>query len=465
MGNCDLCNADIGPHFRRVSPSQFREAVRNGLRPRGMAAKLSNSLGLNSSAWVSMAMQSLTDWALCPECSEAFDACSCHGTSVYSGATRVVVPRVVRSRKIRKIAATGRGPSAARSLSQPCPIKVVHAWKIPFCLLFTLGFYNLFWLYRVFRELHTRKATDLSPDKAVGYLFIPFFNLGWIFVAWKKLGDAIGTAYSQAGLAPPSTGITWLAPISFFLAIALNLAAPPAGIFVGIVFLSIALCALQGQMNRLAAQAAPPLSIGTGPVLLEARFCSNCGTATTPGGKFCVKCGSSLSAEKLDAPTNVKQPDRESETTAADHPVAPAAPAAGVPAPKNTAVNLAVMAWKERSGARSFTGEDASGRRVDLSAVSRPALLFVPRETLPHLKRDRALWSRVKNPETAFDEASSPTPEKAAEAGLGSVLANPSGWSSYGQLTIRGLGAGRVSDSCCWHLCRRHLESQRLRSI
>jgi predicted Zn finger-like uncharacterized protein len=145
------------------------------------------------------------------------------------------------------------GPSPTRSLSQQCPIKVVQGWCIPFFLLFTLNIYQIFWLYRVFKELHARNATDVSPGKAVGYMFIPFFNLVWIFIAYKKLGDAIASAYAQAGLAPPETGLVWLAPISLFVGIGLNLAAPPTGSFICIALLSIVLCTVQGQMNRLAA--------------------------------------------------------------------------------------------------------------------------------------------------------------------------------------------------------------------
>lgn len=316
MGCCDLCNADIGPQFRRVSPSQFREAVRNGLRPRGMAASVSVSLGLDNSAWIPMAMQSETDWALCPECSAAFDEHSYgHKTSIHSGATRIAVPRAAQPRRTvvrpRQPAAAVQRAAAAQSVSRPCPIKVVRGWKIPFFVLFTLGFYNVFWLYRVFKELHSRKATDLSPGKAVGLLFIPVFNLGWIFFVWKKLGDAITAAYSQAGLPSPATGIAWLAPISFYLAIVFNLAAPPLGIAAGIVFLSIALCTLQGQMNRLAAQAAPTQASAPQPnaVLSQAQFCTKCGTPTAQGGRFCANCGSSLSPEEPNAGTKVKQAD------------------------------------------------------------------------------------------------------------------------------------------------------------
>jgi hypothetical protein len=84
-------------------------------------------------------------------------------------------------------------------------------------------------------------------------MFIPFLNLGWIFVAWKKLGDAITAAYSRTPLTQPAAGVVWLAPISLFVAVALDFAAPLLGTAVAVVLLSVALCTIQGQMNRLAA--------------------------------------------------------------------------------------------------------------------------------------------------------------------------------------------------------------------
>jgi hypothetical protein len=41
----------------------------------------------------------------------------------------------------------------------------------------------------------------------------------------------------------------------------------------------------------------------------------------------------------------------------------------------------------------------------------------VPRETLPYLKRDQKLWSRVKNPEARFDKDSGI--RQASKAGRG----------------------------------------------
>jgi len=55
---------------------------------------------------------------------------------------------------------------------------------------------------------------------------------------------------------------------------------------------------------------------------------------------------------------------------------------------------LAVEAFR-RGGALEFKGENAEKKWLELNRITQPAILFVPRETLPLLKRDAQLWSRV----------------------------------------------------------------------
>jgi hypothetical protein len=45
----------------------------------------------------------------------------------------------------------------------------------------TFGIYFYFWLYRTVKDLrdHFESAIPYTPGKAVGFLFIPFFNIGW----------------------------------------------------------------------------------------------------------------------------------------------------------------------------------------------------------------------------------------------------------------------------------------------
>jgi hypothetical protein len=60
---------------------------------------------------------------------------------------------------------------------------------------------------------------------------------------------------------------------------------------------------------------------------------------------------------------------------------------------------LAVMAVSEPNGTMVLEGRDADGKSKDLGSVSKPAVLFVPRETLPYLKENEALWARVQQVE------------------------------------------------------------------
>lgn len=47
----------------------------------------------------------------------------------------------------------------------------------------------------------TFRAT--SPGKAIGYLFIPFFNFYWAFITWPKLAEGVETWRKNVGLDTP----------------------------------------------------------------------------------------------------------------------------------------------------------------------------------------------------------------------------------------------------------------------
>lgn len=69
-------------------------------------------------------------------------------------------------------------------------------------------------------------------------------------------------------------------------------------------------------------------------------------------------------------------------------------------------IKLAVLAYQEPDGSLTLKGEDAEGNYFKLDDVSQPALLFVPRDTLPHLQGKQELWSRVKTPEVGTKQPS-----------------------------------------------------------
>lgn len=132
------------------------------------------------------------------------------------------------------------------------PIKTVPVWNIPFFLFLTLNLYWLFWLYRTVRELHDRDAIEITPGKAVGFGFIPFYNLLWIFILWGKIGKALSQITLQNKLPQPAIGVVWLAPIGLLIGFICDLVVPFTGTLLNIVMLSIVLCTVQSNMNQIA---------------------------------------------------------------------------------------------------------------------------------------------------------------------------------------------------------------------
>jgi len=176
-----------------------------------------------------------------------------------------------------------------RVLDVPPPqigIKVVPPASAVVFTIITLGIYQIFWLHRVFTELHARGSTETTPGKAVGFHFIPFFNLVWIFIVWKRLGDAIAREYVNARLPAPGTGVLWLGPIAGLLGL-VELSAPPVA-FVRLILLPIAIANGQRWLNELAA-----LPAGRSGVSGH--------LGSTPGqpSKDCPTCGESIALDAL----------------------------------------------------------------------------------------------------------------------------------------------------------------------
>jgi hypothetical protein len=69
------------------------------------------------------------------------------------------------------------------------------------------------WLYMAWASVpssmrYTDRGRWITPGKAVGYLFIPFYNLYWMFVANQGLCEAVDrTLLSQGGMARAPRGL------------------------------------------------------------------------------------------------------------------------------------------------------------------------------------------------------------------------------------------------------------------
>jgi len=95
-------------------------------------------------------------------------------------------------------------PPATRPSAKPAGTRRTLG-LLPLWLIFTANFYWLFWLHKTYKEIraHTPGATDITPGKAVGFLFIPFFNIYWFFRVVVDMPRAIRRMQEDDPLGEP----------------------------------------------------------------------------------------------------------------------------------------------------------------------------------------------------------------------------------------------------------------------
>ena len=76
---------------------------------------------------------------------------------------------------------------------------------MPLWFILTINIYWLYWLYQTYKEVraHTPSATDITPGKAVGFMFIPGFNIYWFFRIMIDMPRAIRRMQEDDSLGEP----------------------------------------------------------------------------------------------------------------------------------------------------------------------------------------------------------------------------------------------------------------------
>lgn len=90
-----------------------------------------------------------------------------------------------------------------------------HTFQTPFSVgvgillhFLTFGLFTFIRCGLEFDKLPKIKHDDASSGKAIGFMFIPFFNLYWLFIFWGQLTKRINFQYKLRGMSPPiSTGM------------------------------------------------------------------------------------------------------------------------------------------------------------------------------------------------------------------------------------------------------------------
>lgn len=109
----------------------------------------------------------------------------------------------------------------------------------------TCGMYTIYVHFGLMHDrLPVRRSDDPSTGKAIGFLFIPFYNLYWIFFVNLRLIDRINEQRQAAGLPPD-------APRGLALTTCIMMVIPYVNILAILIMVPIYAAVLQGNVNEL----------------------------------------------------------------------------------------------------------------------------------------------------------------------------------------------------------------------
>ncbi|MFO7773098.1 MAG: zinc ribbon domain-containing protein [Dehalococcoidia bacterium] len=91
--------------------------------------------------------------------------------------------------------------------------------------LLTMGIFTLIYFGLMHSKLPMIKHDDFKARRAIGFSFIPFFNLYWVFRFWLRLVDRVNLQMRLRGLPPTVSKRLMLATIIVGLVPGVNLAA------------------------------------------------------------------------------------------------------------------------------------------------------------------------------------------------------------------------------------------------
>jgi hypothetical protein len=152
-------------------------------------------------------------------------------------------PQAIYSRNldVRTLPVSERARLAHHSI-QRFPV-----WAIGLLNIFTLGLFPMIHFSMMHDRLPQAAHNDPSGGKAVGFQFIPYFNLYWIFFNALRLCDRLTLQFRLRGLSDS-------APRGLLMAACIVFIIPYVGLIIGLPILwTIAVCVLQSTVNKVAA--------------------------------------------------------------------------------------------------------------------------------------------------------------------------------------------------------------------
>jgi Domain of unknown function (DUF4234) len=122
-------------------------------------------------------------------------------------------------------------------------------WVFVVLSVITLGIFPTIYLQLKHRDLPFVQRNDPSAAKAIGFSFIPIFNLYWLFVVWRRLVNRINFQYRLRGHQAPVNPRHVIAAQIIALVLSTPLAVVGIG---GSIWLVVLAAQLHSASNRLA---------------------------------------------------------------------------------------------------------------------------------------------------------------------------------------------------------------------
>jgi hypothetical protein len=111
----------------------------------------------------------------------------------------------------------------------------------------TFGIFTLIFMGLKHSKFPRIRPDDFGAGKAIGFMFIPFLNIYWIFVFWLRLADRINFQFKLRNQAPAvNRGLVLAAVIVGII--------PYVGLISWLIIYPIVISEVQGACNALALQ-------------------------------------------------------------------------------------------------------------------------------------------------------------------------------------------------------------------
>lgn len=138
-------------------------------------------------------------------------------------------------------------PLAARARLAGHQLTRFPVWAVGVLNIVTLGLFPLIHFGLMHDKMPRAAHNDPSAGKAIGFQFIPYFNLYWVFFSAIRLADRLSLQLRLRGL--PDR-----APRGLLIAACIFTVIPYLNVLIGIpIMWTIAVCYLQATVNKIAA--------------------------------------------------------------------------------------------------------------------------------------------------------------------------------------------------------------------